>query len=624
MTGQAWAQQGQGMGGFGQAATASSSTQGAATTPIVGAVSGQINASAGQPTSFSPVVITNPGDGGRGGAEPGAGANGGPAAARTPPAAPSEFETFVFKTIGHALPRFGASLLTDSANGFAPPTTATVPPGYTLNPGDELVIGVTGSVEAANLHVVIDSEGRIFIPRIGAIQVGGVRYGDLAALLRERIGRDYRDFNLSVAVGRLHGLRVYVTGYAAHPGSYTVNSLSTLVNGVLAAGGPSGGGSFRFIELRRDGRVITKLDLYDLLLKGDKSSDVVLRNEDVIYIGPVGPEVAVTGSVNAEAIYEMKPGESLRDVLAFAGGLNSVADSRRLLVERLSTADAVGWEQLTMAEAVAAPTERGEIVRVLSAVDLTGPIERQAVLASIAGEVTHPGHYYMPPGSTLGDLMARAGGVMPSAFVFGSQFTRVSVAAQQKASFERAMADLQFAAAAKPLTVTRDDGADIGAQLTAINNIIAQLELRKPDGRLVLNVRPDSSALPTSLVLENNDQLLIPTRPVAVGVAGAVKQPGAFLYADGRTLAEYLARAGGLQRIADRKEIFVVRADGSVISGSGGWLGSNPLDRPALPGDLIVAPVRNAPSRFWAILKDATQTLYQTALGAASVKYLTQ
>ena len=178
--------------------------------------------------------------------------------------------------------RFGANLLVPDARNFTAPPTTTVPTDYRLNPGDELLVGLTGSVQATNLRLTINSEGRIFIPRVGAVNVAGVRYGDVQALIASQMSRQYRNFRVAVSIGRLHGITVYVTGFAAVPGSYTVSSLSTLVNAVLAAGGPSAGGSFRSIQVRRNGQLISDFDLYDLLLKGDKSADVLLQNGDVI------------------------------------------------------------------------------------------------------------------------------------------------------------------------------------------------------------------------------------------------------------------------------------------------------------------------------------------------------
>jgi hypothetical protein len=238
-----------------------------------------------QSDSFSPVVIPNSSNqnfGDVGGQAPAAnpvanptdGSNSGPLYVRPgsqpgqfelfqrPPPVLNEFEKFVSESVGRPLPRFGSALILTRARGFALAATATVPPDYTLNPGDQLMIGITGSVEAS-LRLTIDSEGRIFIPRIGAVNVAGVRYGDLAAAISRRIDEQYKRAKVSVVISHLHGLNIYVTGYAVSPGAYTVSSLSTMVDAVLAAGGPSAGGSFRIIQLRRNGQVITTLDLYD-------------------------------------------------------------------------------------------------------------------------------------------------------------------------------------------------------------------------------------------------------------------------------------------------------------------------------------------------------------------------
>ncbi len=398
-----------------------------------------------------------------------------------PPPPPSDFEKFVTHALGRALPRFGASLVLNGGRGFTTSPTATVPPDYKLNPGDELLIGVTGAVEA-DLRLTIDSEGRIFIPRIGAIDIAGVRYGDLATALQRRFDQQYRKTNVSVVIGRLHGITVYVTGYAASPGAYTVSSLSTLVDAVLAAGGPAGGGSFRSIQLRRAGRLVTALDLYDLLLNGDKSHDAILQNEDVINIAPAGPEVAITGAVNAEAIYEAKAGETLGDMVRYAGGFNSLADEARVVVQRLADLDVQGSRQLTFAEARAFPAERGDIVRILSLAGVARPQERQAILATLEGEVDHAGRYYLPPGSTLGDLLAQAGGLTAGAFVFGTELDRDSIREQEKASFDKAIDNLALAAAAVPLQSqngTADRAASSAARGQASLAVIERLKERK-------------------------------------------------------------------------------------------------------------------------------------------------
>ncbi|MDQ2860028.1 MAG: SLBB domain-containing protein [Pseudomonadota bacterium] len=535
-----------------------------------------------------------------------------------PPPPLSDFEKFVAETLGRPLPRFGASLVLNGGRGFATGPTTTVPPDYALNPGDELLIGVTGSVEA-DLRLVIDSEGRIFVPRIGAINIAGVRYGDLAAALQRRFDQQFKKAKVSVVIGRLHGITVYVTGYAVSPGAYTVSSLSTLVDAVLAAGGPSAGGSFRSIQLRRGGQLVTELDLYDLLLTGDKTHDAVLQNEDVLNVGPAGPEVAVTGAVNAEAIYEAKPGETLGDVVRYAGGFNSLADETRVVVSRLADLDTTGSQQLTFAAAKRFPAERGDIVRVLSLANVARPLERQAILATIEGEVDHAGRYYLTPGSTLADLLAQAGGMTAGAFVFGTELDRDAIREQQQASFDKAIDNLELAAAAVPLQSqngTADRATSTAARGQASLAVIERLKARKPDGRLVLNLSFEARNLPGALALENNDRIFIPPRPTSVGVFGAVYEAGSFAFTPGTRISDYLRLSGGPQKIADKSEIFVVRANGSVQSSQQIHGFAN---RPALPGDVIFVPVRTSRTALEKLLDIAT-LVYQFGIGALALK----
>ena len=539
-----------------------------------------------------------------------------------PPAQPGEFERFVAAVLGHPLPRFGSTLVGDT-RAFAPSTNATVPPDYRINAGDTVSLGLTGSVEGA-MQLTVDNNGRIFIPRIGAVRVGGVRYGDLEGVLRAAVGREFREFNVSVSVDDLQGLRVYVTGFVASPGAYTVSSLSTVVNAVLAAGGPSASGSFRNISLQRNGRTITTLDLYDLLLNGDKSHDVVLQNEDVIFIGPVGDQVAITGSVNNRGIFETGPGESLEDLLRYAGGPSSVADRDRLLVANVSNISESGWESLTWAEARTTPPEAGAIIRVLPAVGLAQPVERQAVLVTIEGEVERPGNYYLRPGSTMADLLALAGAFSPRAYLPGTRVLRDSIRVQQEQGFAQAIASLELSLAAAPITDRRARPASEAQQDQGFARaILEQLRTRRPDGRIILDVESGGDGLPMALLLENNDRVLIPPRPVTVGVFGAVFQPGSFAETSGQRIGDYLAKAGGPTRIADRSGVFVVRANGSVMSQRQRGRG-DVLNAYALPGDIIFVPVQTRGNGLLDRVIEVATAIYQVSLGAVGLKVLTQ
>jgi len=531
--------------------------------------------------------------------------------ARQRPAQPNEFENYVSEVADKPLRRFGANLLLPDSRDFIVPATTTVPPDYRLNPGDELIIGLTGAVRANELRLIIDPNGRIFMPNVGAVNVAGVRYGDVQSVIARQIGRQYRDFRLSVTVGRLHGITVYVTGFAAVPGSYTMSSLSTLVNAVLAAGGPSAGGSFRSIQLRRGGKLVSEFDAYDLLLKGDKSGDAALQNDDVIYIAPVGPQTAVIGSVNSEAVFEARPGQTVNDLLLYAGGVNSVGDDARALLLDPVKGPENGWRELTPAEAKTMPVVRGQVIRVLSKLGIARPLNQQPVLVTVTGEVNRPGRYYMASGVSMEAVIAQAGGLTSDAYVFGTVVTRESVRLQQRQSYERAIRDVSISLTASPLVQARADQLG-GDRQNAVKSLVEQLRAVKPDGRVLLDVTPAAGALPSDVRMENNDAVYVPPRPTTVGVFGAVPSPGSFQYVPGMTLRQILRRAGGPQKLGEKSAVFVVRANGITLD-------KRRLGEKSLPGDLMYVPYDVDRGLFWDRLRDFTNLFFQSAVTGAAV-----
>lgn len=527
------------------------------------------------------------------------------------PALPNEFEKFASDVADKPLRRFGANLLVPDARDFTAPPTTTVPADYPINVGDQLIVGLTGAVQADNLKLVVDQDGRIFLPRVGAITVAGVRYGAVQQVIAAQVARQYRDFRVSVSMGQLHGITIYVTGFAAAPGSYSVSSLSTLVNAVLAAGGPSAGGSFRSIKLRRSGRLVSDFDLYDLLLNGDKSGDALLQNGDVVYIAPAGPQIAVIGSVNNEAIFEARPNETLADLLRYAGGPNSVADnSRLLLLDSLNLQ--TGWRQLQPSELSGKVAQRAQVLRVLSDIGVARPIGTQSVLVTLSGEVNRPGRYYVPAGTPLATVVAQAGGLTGAAYPFGAVFTRESLLKQQRENYAHAVNDLEYRLTAAPLSSALAQPTDI-QRLTALRSVVAKLREQRPDGRLVLNIGPDASGLPDALVLENNDAVYVPPRPISVGVFGSVAGPASFTWRPNLTIGQYVREAGGVQKIGDKSGAFVVRANGTLLAPKGLF------NQRALPGDLIYVPINPSRGETWAKIRDLSSVLFGGALATASI-----
>lgn len=560
---------------------------------------------------------------------------------RPPPYRPGEFELFVNK-LADTLPilgpdgrltlddtsvrRFGAELVTPQLAGDSADFMPQVPPDYLLTPGDEITLTIWGSVDA-DLRLTVDRAGRLNIPRVGSVPVTGVRYGDLQAVLTQRVAQVFRNFQLSVSLGQLRSVRIYVTGFTAKPGSYTVSSLSTVVAGLMKAGGPSAAGTFRNIELRRGGKLVGTLDLYDLLIKGDRSGDRVLQPEDVIHIGPVGTQTAVIGSVNKPAIFELKKGETVDDVLRMAGGLTAVADRGRLSVERLDDRAGARVAQLRLPEDLKQTPANGDVLRAFSAVEATLPQDKQNKRVRIEGEVAQPGDYILPPNSSILDAIRVAGGLTPKAYVFGTEFARESVRQTQQENYDRALRDLEteFAKTTSTQRALNADEAQVQAsRSSAASRLIERLRSIRPTGRIVLQLDPRTPQLP-ELVVESGDRIYIPSFPTTVGVFGSVFNGGSYLYSEERKVTDYVRLAGGTTRGADDGSAFVVRANGSVVSArQGSGIFSAGLDVPALPGDTVFVPEELNKTTFIQLAKEWTQILYQFGLGAAALKTIRQ
>jgi protein involved in polysaccharide export with SLBB domain len=209
--------------------------------------------------------------------------------------APTEFQNFVASSIGVILPVYGENLFRNPPTTFAPVEQVPVPLDYVIGPGDKLMIRVWGQIDIRE-STVVDRAGQIFIPKVGAITLAGVKYANLEDHLKREIGRVFRNFEISASLAQLRTIEIFALGNTKSPGRYTVSSLRTLINALFASGGPSSSGSMRNIELKREGKTIINFDVYDLLVFGDKSKDVPLLPGDVIYIPPVGPQIAPAAS----------------------------------------------------------------------------------------------------------------------------------------------------------------------------------------------------------------------------------------------------------------------------------------------------------------------------------------
>jgi protein involved in polysaccharide export with SLBB domain len=316
-----------------------------------------------------------------------------------PPEPLTELQQFIASTTGQVLPIFGADLFRRVPSTFAPLDLTPVPSDYVIGPNDQLRIHVWGQVNFQTT-IRVDRGGEVFLPQVGSVHVAGMPFSALDAHLRGAIGRIYHNFDLTVDVGQIRAVQVYMAGQARRPGVYTVSSLSTLADALFASGGPTVQGSLRDIQVRRNGVIITDFDLYDLLIHGDKTKDVKLQSEDVIYIPAVGPQVAVTGSVRGPGIYEMREGETLARLLDSAGGATSVASGARISIERIEEhRDRHAMEVAYDATGLATPLADGDLVRVYS----IEPVYRKTII--LRGNIANPGRFAWHAGMHVSDLI---------------------------------------------------------------------------------------------------------------------------------------------------------------------------------------------------------------------------
>jgi polysaccharide biosynthesis/export protein len=726
-----------------------------------------------------------------------------------------------------ALEPFGYEIFRSATGRFEPESAMPVPNDYVLGPGDNLEVQLYGN-ERQNLVMVVGRDGQIRLPKLGPVQVGGMSLDQVKAHLAERVSREFVGTQVSLSMGQLRSVRVFVLGDVANPGSYLVSALSNISHALLVAGGPTANGTLRDIQLKRNGYVVSRLDAYDLLLNGDTSKDQRLQAGDVVFVPPVGTTVAIEGEVRRAALYEVKNGTTVADLLLLSGGLRPEADPKSASISRINerrdrvTLDAdltrpdirrlalrngdrlevgkvrptltngvelagavfdprvfeyrdglrisavlpsdahlrpeadaqyvvvrrqplptgpVSVLQVDLRQAWAAPgsvadlplqlrdrvivptraADRAEQLKSLTAelraqgrkddparvvivqgkvaspgeyplsegmrvadllkaggalaesalegqvelirhevvdgdrrqtdllnVDLSAvrngdaqanvpvrPFDQLTVkqledwnetrVFTIRGEVRYPGSYVLRKGETLASVIKRAGGFTDEAFPAGAVFTRSSVAVQEKQQLERLaerlQGDLTVMAVRSAQGPTQQGGGDIAGAMAAGQALLKQVKDAQGIGRVVVDLQRVVRESASDVLLLEGDALVVPRKPQSVSVVGEVQNPVAHLWRPNAKAQDYLALSGGTTDNADTQRMYVVRADGSVLTRSGGWLGGGGIGA-LRPGDTLVVPVNADRMRALPLWGGITQILYQLAIATATIKTL--
>ncbi|OQQ00385.1 OtnA protein [Vibrio campbellii] len=300
---------------------------------------------------------------------------------------------------GEELKRFGLDLFAGSPTTFAPVSDVPVPANYTVGAGDEVVIQLFGK-ENTTHRLRVNRAGTINFPSLGPVQVAGMSFSDVRDSLTQRVKEQMIGVRSDISLGEMRTMQVFVMGDAYKPGAYSVSALTTISQAIYYSGGFSESGALRNVQLKRNGQVIRKLDMYDLLLKGDARNDVRLLPGDVVFIGAVGNTIAIDGEVNRPAIYEVKPGETYKQAIQMAGGFTANAYSDQIEVKRYAAKGA--RDALTLNFSLS--HDQQTKVKDGDAVNVLKKSEELTRYVQIEGDVRHPGFIEWKNGLRVADL----------------------------------------------------------------------------------------------------------------------------------------------------------------------------------------------------------------------------
>jgi polysaccharide biosynthesis/export protein len=456
---------------------------------------------------------------------------------------------------------FGVDAFRRTTTQFLPLLAGPVPPDYHLGPGDQLVLILTGDVELS-YTLPVTREGFVLIPQVGQVFATNLTVDQLRDVLFTRLSRVYSGVrrtnattHFDVSVANVRANQVYVTGEVRQPGAYQISSLGTVLTSLYAAGGITDRADMRQVAVRRKSQLVTTFDLYDYLLHGDTRADVRLETGDVVFVPAHGQRAQITGAVSRPAIYALKPGETLEDLLAAAGGFRPDAELKRVTVHRflpaaerhppaparaavdvaLGAADSGGVGGVAVPPVVLAD---GDSV----VVDSLPPVDSQYTV-SVAGMVNKPGVFPWRPGLTLRDLMKLARGPRVGAYLKEAEVARLPAdrSAGQLATTIRVALDSTY-------LLDRD----------SLGRYVGPPGLPFPAGGA------------PEVTLEPFDNVLILRQPDfdyqrTVVVAGEVRYPGVYsLRTKSDRLSDVIGRAGGLTSQAYAEGIRFVRQQNQV------------------------------------------------------------
>ncbi len=477
--------------------------------------------------------------------------------------------------INKELKLFGSDFFDTFQTSFMPINEPNPDSSYTLDTGDILSIQLIGQEDFIESFTV-RGDGSINIPDIGKLTVAGLSLKDASSLIKTKVENIYIGTDAYISLDEIRDVNVLISGNAKNPGVYTLTGNSNILHALSVAGGINEYGSYREINLVRNGSVVETLDVYDLLIGGEYKLDRRLRSGDVIFVESIKNIVSVDGAVKRPAKYELKEGESLYKVIEYSNGVKQTADTGNISLERmldgsLKSIKVVNTSQFNSIEAI-----DGDLVYIR---------EFSYRTATISGAVYKPGQYTMAAGETVQDLIDKAGGFTENAYPFGAVYEN-----QDAMLINQRAQELLYAEFLDNIIALSQLNIGQNFDLTPILKLTEEIKNSRPSGRVVVDLMSDDPR--DYLSIKAGDTLIVPEQTNSVFVYGEVSSEGAVTFEANRGVDYFVEKSGGYKRFADNESIYILHPNGETerYTKQRNLFANQPRDLNMYPGSVIFVP----------------------------------
>ena len=493
----------------------------------------------------------------------------------------SEMNAEFLRRPNASMRRFGEQFFSSLQSTFLPISDPNFDGSYVVDVGDELTIQMIGPNRKFFRQFQINRDGTIDLPEIGKVNVAKRTLDDAERIIKSFVDDAYIGAKTTVSLTYLRDMNILMVGNITQPGLYTLQGGTSIIQAIFNAGGINDNGSYRSILHKRNGKTIEQIDLYNVIAFGDFAFSSPLRSGDSIVVQSKGAEVSIYAEALNNAIYELLPGETLGDVLKFAGFNDSRFNTDFPFVLTRAEKNIRKSQKISLNDANSFEPRHADSFQMNS----IEPEFITQVKVRIAGEVNVPGSYVLEKGAKLSDLIKLAGGYSDEAYPIGGVFLRESVKNLEMEIRDKAYYDLINYLSASPSFA-------VSPQPQGLISFLSVLKEFQPSGRVSadFNLQSLKKNPDKDYFLEDNDQIIIPIFKPQIYVFGEVINPGAISYSEGKSIDYYLQKTGGYSRLADNNRVVIIQPNGETFSNTNEFFGLFREKEYLMPGATIYVP----------------------------------